>query len=44
MAMNGSTPSQIAEIDVELGRNRWLNLLEQSLNHPNTTKKEAILR
>jgi len=44
MALNGATPSQVAEIDIELGRNRWLSLLKQSLNHPNTTKKEVILK
>lgn len=44
MALNGATPSQIAEIDIDLGRNRWLSLLHQSLNHPNTTKKEVILK
>ncbi len=27
-----------------LGRNRWLSLLKQSLNHPNITKKEIILK
>ena len=44
MALNGATPSQVAEIDIDLGRNRWLSLLHQSLNHPNTTKKEVILK
>ncbi len=44
MALNGATLSQIAEIDIDLGRNRWLSLLNQSLNHPNTTKKEVILK
>ena len=44
MALNGTTPSQIADIDIELGRNRWLSLLKQSLNHPNTTKKEVLLK
>ncbi|MEK6811182.1 MAG: hypothetical protein AABX96_01595 [Nanoarchaeota archaeon] len=43
MALNGTTPSQVAEIDINLGRNRWLSLLHQSLNHPNTAKKEIIL-
>ncbi len=42
MTLNGATPSQIAEIDIELGRNRWLSLLKQSLNHQNTTKKGVI--
>ena len=28
-----------ADIDLELGRNRWLSFLKQSLNHPNTTKR-----
>ena len=44
MALNGATPSQVAEIDIDLGRNRWLSLLKQSLSHPNTTKKEVILK
>ena len=34
----------IAEIDIDLGRNRWLSLLKQSLSYPNTTKKEVILK
>lgn len=44
MALNGATPSQVTEIDIDLGRNRWLSLLKQSLNHPNTTKKEVVLK
>ena len=44
MALNGATPSQVAEIDIELSRNRWLSILKQSLSHPNTTKKEVILK
>lgn len=44
MALNGATPSQIAEIDIQLERNRWLSLLKQSLNHLNTTKKEVALK
>jgi len=36
--------SQVAEIDIDLGRNRWLSLLKQNLSHPNTTKKEVILK
>jgi len=44
MALSGATPSQVADIDIELGRNRWLSLLKQSLNHPNTTKKEVLLK
>jgi len=38
MALNGLTPSQVAEIDLNLGRNKWLGLLKESLNHaPNST-------
>ena len=44
MALNGATPSQVAEINIDLGRNRWLSLLKQSLNHPNATKKEVVLK
>jgi transposase-like protein len=32
MSLNGLTPSQVADIDLQLGRNRWLSLLEKSLN------------
>ena len=45
MALDGLTPSQIANIELALGRNRWLGLLKQSLDyneklakHPNTTE------
>ena len=44
MALNGATPSQAAEIDIDLGGNRWLSLLKHSLNYPNTAKKEVILK
>ena len=43
MALNGATPSQVAKIDIEIGRNRWLSLLKQSLSHPNTTKIKMTL-
>jgi transposase-like protein len=33
--LNGLTPSQIAQINLNLGRNRWLGLLERSLNEKN---------
>ncbi len=32
MALNGLTPLQKAEIDLDLGRNRWLGLLLKFLN------------
>jgi len=35
MALNGLTPLQNAEIDLDLGRNRWLGLLLKSLNVTN---------
>jgi transposase-like protein len=39
MGLNGLTPSQVAEINLRLGRNRWLELLKESLNHhPNSTE------
>ena len=44
MALNGATPSQIAGIDIQLERYRWLSLLKQSFNHPKTTKKEVVLK
>lgn len=31
--LNGLTPSQMANIDLKLGRNRWLGLLKQSLEN-----------
>ncbi|MBI4159248.1 IS1/IS6 family transposase [Candidatus Woesearchaeota archaeon] len=49
MSLNGLTPSQIANIELALGKNRWLGLLSQALDydeelakHPNTTKKEIL--
>jgi len=41
-ALDGVLPSQIAEIDIELGKIRRLSLLKQSLNHP--AKKEVVLK
>ncbi len=32
-ALNGLTPSQVAEIDLNLGRNRWLSLVRKSVNN-----------
>ena len=31
--INGLTPSQMANIDLKLDRNRWLDLLKRSLNN-----------
>ena len=31
--LNGMTPSQVADIDLNLGRNRWLSLLSLSLEN-----------
>src|SRR3989338_2028055 len=31
MSLNSTTPSQVANIDLKLGRNRWLGLLEKAL-------------
>ena len=33
MALNGLTPSQIANIELALGKNRWLGLLSQALDY-----------
>ena len=33
--LNGLTPSQVAELDLKLGRNRWLSLLRQSIGNKN---------
>lgn len=33
-ALNGKTPSEVANIDLDLGKNKWLGLLEQSLANP----------
>ena len=42
MGINHLTPSQLANIELALGRNRWLGLLKQALEHnkehPNTTE------
>lgn len=35
MSLNGLTPSQMAGIELNLGRNRWLSLLRQSLGKRN---------
>lgn len=35
-ALNGKTPSQVADIDLELGQNRWLDLLKMSLQRNRT--------
>lgn len=49
MALNGLTPSQIANIELALGKNRWLGLLSQALDfneqlakHPNATKNDKL--
>jgi len=34
-ALNGMTPSQVADIDLHLSRNRWLSLLKRSKNAQN---------
>jgi len=36
-ALNGRTPAEVAEIPIELGRNRWLNLLRKALRTKVTT-------
>jgi len=33
LALNGKTPSEVAEIDLELGQNKWLDLLRKSLEN-----------
>ena len=30
MALNGKTPAQLAKIDLELGRNKWLSLVKKA--------------
>jgi hypothetical protein len=30
MALNGKTPAEQANIDLELGKNKWLNLIKAS--------------
>ena len=42
MALNNLTPSQVANINLPLERNRWLSLLKLSLNQPNVTKEQEI--
>lgn len=32
-ALNGRTPAQAAEIDLKLGRNRWMGLIQKSVEH-----------
>ena len=39
MALNGATPSQVAEIDIDLGRNRWLSLSKTKPQSPEYDKK-----
>ena len=41
MGLNGLTPAEVAGIDLELGRNRWLSLIKKSLNQPNCTNQHA---
>jgi len=31
MSLDGLTPSQVAEIELGLGRNRWFTLLKKSM-------------
>ncbi|MFZ3169187.1 MAG: DDE-type integrase/transposase/recombinase [Candidatus Methanoperedens sp.] len=33
MALNGETPAQAAGIDLKLGRNRWMSLIQKSVEH-----------
>lgn len=33
MALNGMTPAEMANINLELGRNRWKNLIKQSVKN-----------
>ncbi|MBI2107266.1 IS1/IS6 family transposase [Candidatus Woesearchaeota archaeon] len=42
MALNNLTPSQVANIDLNLGKNRWLSLLTQSIKATNVTNSENI--
>lgn len=42
MALDGMIPYQKANIDLILGRNRWLSLLKLSLNQPSVTETENI--
>lgn len=47
MALNEVTPAQIANVELALGKNRWLGLLKQSLDNqklPNTTGVEKTLK
>ncbi len=39
MALNGVTPAQIANVELALGKNRWLGLLKQSLDNQNQNQK-----
>ncbi len=33
MALDGKTPAQAAGIDLKLGRNRWMGMIEKSVEH-----------
>lgn len=35
----GTTPAQRAGINLNLGRNKWMGLIEKANDHPNTTKE-----
>jgi len=39
-ALNGSTPSQVAGIDLGLNRNRWLNLINLAIKNKDYKKTE----
>jgi len=39
-ALKGKTPSEKAEIDLDLGRNKWLSLIKKGLQC-NTTQKST---
>jgi hypothetical protein len=39
--LNGGTPAQAAGIELELGQNRWMELLRKSLQHHNDNKDNA---
>lgn len=38
--LNGRTPAEVAGIKMELGDNRWMGLLRESINQPQ--KKEPV--
>lgn len=34
-ALDGKTPAEVAGIDLELGKNKWLDLIKKAINHEN---------